>query len=60
MQIIIAVAALMLSAGFVFWVAVMSWIIAEADKAPWMQVAAMITFALAAIAFAFVAGRVWP
>lgn len=60
MQITMALTALMISGGFVFWVAVMSWIIAGADKAPWMQATAMIVFALAAIAFAFVAGRVWP
>jgi hypothetical protein len=60
MDAIISVSALMLSAGFVFWVAVMGFIIAGAEKTPWLEFAALVSFGLAAIAFAFIAGRVWP
>lgn len=62
MQIILAITALMLAFGFVFWVAVMSWIMAgaSADKSPWPFMISMIVFALACVAFAFIAGRIWP
>lgn len=59
MQLFFSVAALLLSGGFVFWVAVMGFLIAQQDKMPWLHFAALVAFGLAAIVFAFIGGRVW-
>lgn len=59
MQMTMAILALALSAGFIFWVGVLCNLLGE-KSGQWQMGLAILTLTVAAIAFAFLAGRAWP